>query len=697
VDIGTREGAGSTQNRVLAGLSVLRLGKSLAGDLLCTILSDAGATILSRADGATLGTESPRVMINDLGRGAPVPDGMDFQSISADRPELVYCSLVSFPANGPKGLPELEDDPILAALGINRPTGGAPEQETLRIPSLYGAQLAAIYIACALMPRNDRGRAQFIEVPLFSAALNILGRQLIAFDDPRLKDPLVANHMLPIFAIRRCADGRYVQPHGRYPNLARTLFRAAGRPQWAEDAANGLENLPDRATVDMWNRRMDEMFLERPAAEWEQIINEANGSCTMCRTHEEWLAEEHPHRSRIFLPAPGERGYRVGPPFIIDPAPQVTDTASPLPAATARPDGARPLEGIRVLDFCIIIAGPTAGRILADLGADVIKIDAPDRVVNPVLWMDVNRGKRSVVLNLASSEGQAIAGRLAQGADVILENFRKGKLATFGLGYADLAKRNPGIVYTSMNLFDQNGPWAQRPGWDHNAQAATGMQLARSRNGAPRHMPLPVNDYGTGLFGALGTVLALLDRERYGRGARVSASLARTASFLQQAHYTGEHARWGSALHLHTFACADGWVTVYLERGQQPPSGEGLDRSTESPAASVLAALVQRGFRAAIESSPAQLAGDPWLDEAGLRVRWTHPQYGPFMQAAPHGTMDGFDLSPRHPAPSPGADNEGVIAELGQGARFREFEDTGVAQTFPLFPEPERAASRPTG
>jgi crotonobetainyl-CoA:carnitine CoA-transferase CaiB-like acyl-CoA transferase len=666
---------------VLSGISILRLGTSVAGDFLCTILSEAGAAVELITDGKAAGRPA-RVVINDLGRGTPVPDGCEFQSLAAGHPDLIYCSLVSFPDGGPKGLPELVDEPILAVLGINRPAGGAPESEQLPIPSLYGAQLAAIYIVCALMPRNDWGQARHIEVPLFSAALNILGRQLVAPEHPRLKDPLVANHMLPIFALRKCADGRYVQPQGRYPNLARILFQAAGRGEWAEDAANGLEKLPDRASVDMWNRRMNEMFLARPAAEWEQIINEAKGACTMCRTFEEWLAEEHPHRSGIFVPAGADGSYLVGPPFNLAPGPGIDSSNGPPPIPGR--SGARPLAGITVIDFCIIIAGPTAGRVLADLGADVIKIDAPDRVVNPILWMDVNRGKRSLVLDMAAPEGQAVAATLVARADVVLENFRKGKLARFGLTYEDVTKSNPGVVYTSTNLFDQDGPWAERPGWDHNAQAATGMQWARRHEGAPRHMPLPVNDYATGLFAALATVLGLLNRQWFGKGARASASLARSATFLQRAHYSAGPPGQPDRLDCQTVLCADGWVSVYLLPGQSGPSDELLDEAQERPAALLCAALTSHGFHAAVESSPAELAREPWLDDAGLRVQWTHPEYGLLSQAVPRGTVDGFDLSPPRPAPAPGADGAGVLAEVGLGDRFPHFAEKGIVRTFSL-------------
>lgn len=656
--------------RVLAGLRCLRLGSSLAGDFLCAILADAGATIDGHGP-AIQATGEARVIINDLGRGAAAPAGLDFAALEAAGRDVIYCALVSFPENGPRGLPELQDDPILAVLGLNRANGGEPVPEPLRVPSLYGAQMAAIYIACALLPRNAAPGARYIEVPLAAIALNVLGRLLVRFDDACLTDPLTVHHLLPISVPRKCADGAYIQPHGMFPHFVRILFQVAGHPEWAEEAARGLFNLPDAASVAMWNQRMDEMFHKRPASEWEQVINAARGACTRCRTYEEWLAEDHPNQSGIF--AKGTPANRVGAGFTIRAA---------LRRGPARADPAfdatRPLYGVRVVDFCIIIAGPTVGRILADLGADVVKIDAPNRVPNPYLWMDTNRGKRSLVLDLRRAEARDIAVALAARADVLIENFRKDKLARFGLGHDDVATVNPDVIYASTNAFDQDGPWAGRAGWEHNAQAATGMQWGRARDGVPRHVPVPVNDYATGLFGALGIVLALLWREWGGGGARVTASLARSATFLQRAHYVGEAAVPAR----HTIACADGWVSVYPRPGQDRAA---LPVASECPAATTLANLLADGCDAVIESSPAEFGVQPWLGESGLRVHWEHPAFGPMSQTVCAGTMRGLTLSPRHPAPAPGADNRAVLAEIGLASRLDDLVACGAVGSFPLF------------
>ena len=122
------------------------------------------------------------------------------------------------------------------------------------------------------------------------------------------------------------------------------------------------------------------------------------------------------------------------------------------------------LNGIRVLDMCIILAGPTCGRTLGEYGADVIKIDPEHRKPALTPWLEVGRAKRSICLNITKPGGLDVFYRLLETADVVLEGFRKGVADRLGVGYQQLRERNPGIVYVSINAFGQDGPWAMRPG-----------------------------------------------------------------------------------------------------------------------------------------------------------------------------------------------------------------------------------------
>ena len=234
------------------------------------------------------------------------------------------------------------------------------------------------------------------------------------------------------------------------------------------------------------------------------------------------------------------------------------------------------LSGTRVLDMCIILAGPTCGRTLAEYGAEVIKIDPEHRRPALTPWLDVGRGKRSICLDFTRPGGLDAFYRLVDTADVVLEGFRKGVAERLGVGYERLRDRNPGVVYVSINAFGQEGPWATRAGFDPNAQAATGMQTRNGgRDGTPAPPPYTFNDYGTGLMAAYGVVLALMERERTGRGQRIETALSYAASTFsspylmdfqgyQRTEIEGPMARGFSALN-RLYQASDGWFFLSAE------------------------------------------------------------------------------------------------------------------------------------
>ena len=243
------------------------------------------------------------------------------------------------------------------------------------------------------------------------------------------------------------------------------------------------------------------------------------------------------------------------------------------------------LRGIRVLDMCIILAGPTCGRTLAEYGADVIKIDPEHRQPALTPWLEVGRGKRSICLNITKPAGLDVFYRLVDTSDVVLEGFRKGVADRMGVGYEQVRKRKPGIIYVSINAFGQQGPWAMRPGFDQNAQAATGMQVRNGgRDGAPVPPPYTFNDYGTGLMAAYGVMLALLERERTGKGQRIETALSYTASTFsspylvdfqgyQRNEIEGPDARGFNALS-RLYQASDSWFFLAVE------DAEGWNRLT---------------------------------------------------------------------------------------------------------------------
>ena len=205
---------------------------------------------------------------------------------------------------------------------------------------------------------------------------------------------------------------------------------------------------------------------------------------------------------------------------------------------SADPQGDLPLAGIRVLDLSRVLAGPWCTQTLADLGAEVWKIEAPGQGDDTRSWsppdvdgestyfMCANRSKESVAVNLKHPEGQRIGRDLARQADVLVENYRLGALEAFGLGYEDLAEINPRLVYCSITGYGRSGPRAAEPGYDFVIQAESGlMSITGEPGSAPMKLGVAITDLVTGMNGVQAILAALLARVRTGRGQHIDLAL----------------------------------------------------------------------------------------------------------------------------------------------------------------------------
>lgn len=202
---------------------------------------------------------------------------------------------------------------------------------------------------------------------------------------------------------------------------------------------------------------------------------------------------------------------------------------------------AQPLAGLRVVELARILAGPWAGQTLADLGAEVIKVEAPEgddtRRWGPPFWTRegqpvaayfhaANRGKRSVIADFRTPEGQSKVRALLAGADVVIENFKVGGLAKYGLDYPSLKADFPGLIYCSITGFGQDGPYAHRAGYDYIIQGMSGlMSITGPADGQPHRVGVAVTDLFTGIYAATAILAALHERHRTGHGAHLDLSL----------------------------------------------------------------------------------------------------------------------------------------------------------------------------
>ncbi len=269
-----------------------------------------------------------------------------------------------------------------------------------------------------------------------------------------------------------------------------------------------------------------------------------------------------------------------------------------------------PLHGIKVIEFCQVAAGPFCGLLLADMGADVIKVESPDGGDGLRQWppharpadrpdatgfsenfASVNRNKRSVVLDLKDPAQRDQARRLALSGDVVIENFRPGVLAKLGLGYEALAKDKPSLVYCSISAFGQDGPRAQEGGFDLTVQAIGGvMSVTGERDGPPVKCGVPISDFSAGLYAAFAVVAALRHAERTGEGDWIDCTMLGATlgvAALQTSEYFGngrDPVKLGSAhprnAPYQAFRAQDGWFAMAAGNDRLWRSAcEGLGRA----------------------------------------------------------------------------------------------------------------------
>ncbi|MCD2189215.1 CaiB/BaiF CoA transferase family protein [Actinomycetospora soli] len=381
----------------------------------------------------------------------------------------------------------------------------------------------------------------------------------------------------------------------------------------------------------------------------------------------------------------------------------------------------RPLEGIRVLDLSRVLAGPFATQWLGEMGADVIKVEPPGgddtRGWGPpflgdaehrqsLYYLSTNRNKRGIVLDLATEHGQDAARRLADRADVLVENFRPGTLERWGLDHATLSARNERLIHVAISGFGQTGPYRDKPGYDVLAQAMGGiMSLTGEPDGPPTKVGLPVADLNAGTWAIVGVLMALHARHTTGRGQYLDVSLldAQTVwhTYAAQAvfHDRRRARRLGVAhptvVPYQPMTCADGTLVVAVgsERLWARFCGVlGLDELVADPRFASnaarsenrdeLMALVEgvlttqpvahwaeRFEAAGVPCGPINtlddLYADPWSHERGHHVTLEQPGIGTYVGTGFPVHASDTPPAPTGPPPGMGQHTDEVLRELG--------------------------------
>lgn len=737
----------------LRGIQVLDFGQYIPGPMLGMLLSDQGADVtkierpggdparsepafatwnrgkrsvvldLKTSEGQTAAVALAKksdVIIENYRPGVADRLGIGYEALSKDNPGLLYCSIPGFGADSRYRNQRGWEGIVSSSTGVYQHIDGADEPLFLPLPaaSTFAALVAAVSVTMALVARDRNGKGQRIEVPMHSAMFSAIGRHLVKLYD--INPPDLFNLPRNVMSHQyKCADGRYFQSHGMYQRFVEQLMAAAGRPEWV-DELQGLYGAEVKdETVAMWKDRFEKMYLERTAKEWEDAIAETKGVGTICKTIDEWLVHEHAIAGNMVteiddaqygrMKQPGVQVRLRGTPGAIQSrAPKLGEHTSEVlaglnngSAPPTTPKGGNEnimhaLEGIRVLDLCIVLAGPTCGRTLGEFGADVIKIDDPSRPYDVAGNTDVNRGKRSIQINLKTKEGLEVFYKLLETADVVVENNRKSSLARLGISYEEVSKRKPDIVYASLNAFGYDGPWSERPGWEQLAQATSGIQVRRGgRDAAPKLLPYPMNDYGTGLMGAYAVALALHERNRTGKGQSVDSGLALTAALLQSPYfldYEGYKREEPEGLGVRGFsaksrlyAASDGWVFFHCPSDeawnslvQLPEFGalasEGDDEALTRSLAGALAGKSRSEWEKLINPTGASVIANRTVEEfrddddirkAGLIVGREHPGMGNADHLGSVAKLSETPMRVGRPTPLLGAETDSILSEAG--------------------------------
>lgn len=393
-----------------------------------------------------------------------------------------------------------------------------------------------------------------------------------------------------------------------------------------------------------------------------------------------------------------------------------------------------PLSGVRVLDLSRVIAGPWSAQILADFGADVIKIEHPVRgddsrawappmmrtpdgcdLTETVSFSACNRGKRSVALDLKAPEDLDRLMRLARNADVLVENFKYGSLRKYGLDYEGLSKINPKLVYCSFTGYGQTGPYRDRPGYDTIMQGLCGYMSLTGHpdnlsGGGPLKMGLPVIDILSGVYGATAIIAALRTAAASGRGQHIDISLmdvgVSALGHMALTHLSGNGVptRRGNRLPMvypsDAFKCHDGWVMIIAGNNRQFENlceafalqGVPQDRRfasnperlahvgvlhdllAEAVAKLTVAECIERCAKAGVPCGPindiAQVFEDQHVKARGLAVTLRHPVYGQIPSVANPVKFSGAASTSEHAPPMLGEHSSQILGALERADRW---------------------------
>jgi crotonobetainyl-CoA:carnitine CoA-transferase CaiB-like acyl-CoA transferase len=553
----------------------------------------------------------------------------------------------------------------------------------------------------------------------------------------------------PFYSVYECADGYWVQlgcVHEGFINIAAGLM---GIAEMLKEPRFGGGRLPQSQEADLELRAIvGDVIRTRPYEEWAKLFEEADVPFARARQTDESMDDPQVAANEMvvelqdpevgplaqmgvpirFSQTPGRvKGPRTLPVAAAGHLPDdLTDVAS-LAAAQDIPSEPfpPPLHGFRILEITNLIAGPTGGRLLADLGADVIKLEPLtgdiSRPIGRTYFFNVNANKRSIAVDTRTPVGKEIVQKIAASCDALLANLRPHATERMGIG-ADVA---PDLIETHLTGYGWTGPYARRPGIDPLAQALMGLQRAQGgpENPPVFHAQLAPTDYTTGAMGAIGTVLALYTRQRTGAVQRVDTNLLNGGVVLSSEWFTryqgkpvrplADKGQYGLSPYHRLYELKDGWIYVVAEAETErralcsllgredllhdeaePPAG---CHPNDTPLAHELAQgfadltlddMLTRCAAAGIPCAPAA-AGDSevFLDDPhaaanDMMITYQHPVMGQLRVAWHYIQFGNTTPTPGKSTPLLGEQTRSILQEIGyRDATIAELFDNGVVKT----------------
>lgn len=600
---------GGLKLSALQGIRVLDFGHYAAGPLAALLLAENGAEVIhvdrpgalsmpaqddaflnrskqritldlkSAADLATARAlaESCDVVIENFRPGVMQRLGLGSTTFTASAPQLVYCSLPGFSARDPRAGVQAWEGIVACAAGLYNAKSPAGELASsaspycdLPLASNFAAFHAATAIVMALIARQQSGLGQQIEAPLFDAAIELLG--------PAVPDTFPNYTIIYGGGIYACSEG-HIFFNANNPRFLFWLLDALDvTTPWRAQALLETESIngKDPTRNAMLRRKLADIFLTRTAMDWQEFGAQHHLPLARIGTASEWQGSAQARLSGAVvtvedpelgaLNQPGRLSHLSHDTGAIQHARHLPDQdraailaqlKQAAPRSSAPAAGSAPLSalaGVRVLDLANILAGPSVGRWLADFGAEVIKINDPNS--QSVAMHDyLNRGKKSVLIDVAVPDGRELVLKLAASCDVFLSNFPKPTVTRYGFDEATLRAHNQRLVYASISCYGAVGPWSERRGYEPQAQSCAGLMARYGGADTPVMLPYLVNDYGTGILGAFAVGLALFARGKTAVGQRAECALAQTATWHQ----------WGALpqrFNQHLYQAADGWLFI---------------------------------------------------------------------------------------------------------------------------------------